>query len=151
MRRLPFCDIFDAVTSFFTSFGYFHRPEEDAAVLLSVARSLRRGGGFFLDYLNPSEVMRNLLPRTEREANGLRITEERWIDNTRQRVNKRTQVLSGTALVAEFAESVRLYTAQELDAMLHAAGLRVEGCFGGYDGRAYTETSERTIFLARKA
>ena len=53
--RIPFGqDAFDYVFNFFTSFGYFEKPDEHLAVVRNMATSLRQGGRLVLDYLNVS-------------------------------------------------------------------------------------------------
>jgi hypothetical protein len=49
-----------------------------------------------------------------------------------------------------FRESVRAYTAEELTAMLHGAGLTVEAAWGDFEGAPAGSGSPRLIVLARK-
>jgi len=150
MRTLPFREYFDAVANFFTSFGYFLDPEEDGAVARDIARVLKRGGRFFLDYLNPPYVASALLARSEREEAGYRIIEDRWIDARQRRVNKRTTVWQDGKVVAKTGESVRLYSKDELAALLGGAGLEIEAIFGDYAGTPLDDTQPRMIVAGHK-
>lgn len=150
MRHLPFEAAFDAVVNFFTSFGYFEEDDENARVPRQMALALRPGGRFFMDYLNPVHVRANLLPESRREAGGLTVLEERWIDSARSRVNKRTRVLEDGGLRAETFESVRLYSLDEMMSVLVEAGLRVERTFGDYDASPHDASSPRMMFVGSR-
>ena len=56
MLSLPFEREFDAVYSFFTSFGYFG-DDENEQVLAGIARALKPGGRFLLDILEGSPLV----------------------------------------------------------------------------------------------
>jgi len=152
MRRLPFrAGAFDLVASFFTSFGYFETEAEDARALAAVAGVLRPGGRYFLDYLNPVRVRAALVPRTERTAGALRVREERSIDEARRRVEKRVTVETAEGETRRYVESVRLYEAPELTAVLARAGLRVMARWGDFDGREPGPDAPRDLLLAERA
>ena len=150
MRALPFGCCFDAVTNFFTSFGYFARDTENAAVLGEVARVLRPGGRFFMDYLNPAQVRAGLVPESRREYGGLDIRERRWIDEAGQRVNKRIEVFEAGACVLDTTESVRLYALEELEDFFADAGLAIARVYGDYDGAPHGGGKPRTIIIGMR-
>jgi len=67
MRELPFADeSFDLVVNLFTSFGYFEDDREHARVLARVRDAMKQDGTFVIDFLNASQVRRNLVPYDER-------------------------------------------------------------------------------------
>jgi SAM-dependent methyltransferase len=148
MRAIPFVDTFDVVVNFFTSFGYFFSPEENAAVVTGIARALKPGGRFFLDYINKNWAEQTLEPESERRQGPYRIHERRWIDD--ERVNKVTQVYEGDALVQELSESVRLYSLGELLTLLGEGGLRVEAVYGDHTGVPMDAFKPRMIAVGRK-
>lgn len=150
MRALPFSSAFDCVTSFFTSFGYFAREEENHRVLSEVFRSLRPCGRFLLDYLNPTQVRETLVPKSERKHGAFRIMERRWIDEKEQRINKRADLWQEDVHVACVTESVALYDASILQAMLEETGFAVEAVYGDYAPVPLTAHSPRMIFVATK-
>ena len=136
MRRLPFGGAaFDAVVSFFTSFGYFPTQAEDELVLAQIARVLRPGGRFFFDFLEAAYVAASLVPRTERVAGGsARVVETRRIEGGR--VKKQVEITEADwKEPLAYEESVRLYERRELESMLWAAHLLPLCWFGAYDGR----------------
>ena len=150
MRAIPFVSTFDAVANFFTSFGYFQRDEENMAVAQGIARALKPGGRFFMDYLNPDYVRANLVPESSREAQDLVITERRWIDEETQRVNKLTEVHRDATLINKSSESVRLYPEATLQALLTEGGLRIEATYGDYDGNAVQTNRPRQIIVGTR-
>lgn len=145
MRALPFFEAFDVVFSFFTSFGYFMDDAENYLSVLNMAQALKPGGRFFLDYLNPNAVAQQLQAATTRESQGCVIHEQRWIDADARRVNKRVTVTRDNQRLGVTMESVRLYTHDEMAAMLTRAGLRVTHTYGDYDGAAYASDSPRML------
>jgi len=144
VRRVPFRDrAFDAVLNMFTSFGYFS-DEENEAMMGTIARILRPKGRFFIDYLNPYRIVETLVPVTERETNGLKIREERFIDEGTKRVKKTIRLTDSTS-TRTFYESVRLYTELELRDMIARAGMSVDGIAGSMNLSPYDESAERMI------
>lgn len=150
MRHIPFDSCFDAVTNFFTSFGYFETEAENQKVLAGVARSLASEGRFFIDYMNAEHVRNTLVPSSSRMAEGYLVEERRWIDEVACRVKKDTVVSLHGQHVNTFHESVRLYAPTEISEMLEAQGLRVEHLFGDYDGAPLSPTLPRLIAVGTK-
>ena len=52
----------DLTVNLFTSFGYFERDAEHAAALEEMTSTVRPGGWFVIDFLNPAAVRRRLVP-----------------------------------------------------------------------------------------
>ncbi len=150
MRSIPFGTVFNAVVSFFTSFGYFPTREENLGVVREVARVLKPQGRFFIDYLNAACVERTLVPESAREYNEYTIRERRWIDTERRRVNKITAVQRGGQRLGEWGESVQLYTEAEFRGLIGDAGLRVDRVFGDYDGGPLGADRPRMIVVGHK-
>lgn len=149
MRDLPFAeDGFGAVTSFFTSFGYFDTVEEDRRVAGEMARVLRSGGAFLLDYLNAPFVRESLVPSDERVVQGRAVRQTRWIENAT--VVKKIEVLAeGEGEPEVHHERVRLYEPAELDRLLGSVGLISTARFGDYEGAPHTRASPRLILVGR--
>jgi len=152
MREIPFTGSFDVLVNFFTSFGYFSDESENRTALAEAAQALRPGGRFLIDYLNATYVRKTLMPQTVRHEGNLTITETRWIDEVRHRVNKKTVVTGdGGDEVARTGESVRLYTLPEFEAMLDEVGLVLEHTFGNYDRAPLDDTQPRLILAGHRA
>lgn len=150
MRSLPFENAFDALTNFFTSFGYFQAEAENAQVPVQMAQALRPGGRFFMDYVNPDHLKRTLVPHSERTAEGFHVTEDRWIDLDTRRVNKRTRIRRGQEPERVFGESVRLYSQNEITVLLENAGLEIDAMFGDHEGRPVAPEYARMIVVGHR-
>lgn len=150
MRRLPFPDAgFDLVASFFTSFGYFDTPEEDAAALSGFRRVLRPDGLLFLDLPNRAHVVDGLVPEESFERDGRRVHVTRTLEG--DCVVKRIE-LHDAAGSGKYFERVRLYTFEALAPVLARLGLVVETVFGDERGGAHDPaTSPRMSLLLRHA
>lgn len=150
MRVLPFAsDRFSAVTSFFTSFGYFASDDDDRQVLSEIRRVLRRGGCLLLDFLNADRVRETLTARDEREVDGRRVVQERRLVDGGRAVEKTIRIERGGGREPElFQERVRLYPPGELSALLIGSGLTPDRWFGDYQGRALSDSAPRVIALA---
>lgn len=152
VRALPFgARTFRAATSFFTSFGYFDREEEDRRVLAELRRVLRPGGQFLVGFLNAEKVRSRLSPRDEREVEGRTVLQERRLLGGGRIVEKRIRLGPGPEgePAREFLERVRLYHPKELEAMMAAEGLRPEARMGSYGGDPFRSSSPRLIIVAR--
>jgi len=151
MRSLPFAGgAFDAVTSFFTSFGYFHDDRDDRRVLEEIRRVLRPGGHILLDFLHADRVRESLSFRDEEQVGGRWVIQERRLLQGGQIVEKTIRIEDETPAQPQvYTERVRLYSPEELEALLIEHGLEPEDRFGDYGGSPFDAASERVILLAR--
>lgn len=150
MRYLPFREAFDAVTNFFTSFGYFDVDSENVRAACSIANALKPGGSFLIDHANRRHVESTLVPHSLRHSGAYDIAEERWMDGARNRVNKVTTILLDGEVIARTEESVRLYNLEELTSLLREGGLRVRRAYGDFSGSHYDESQPRLIVTGYK-
>ncbi|CAJ1003164.1 MULTISPECIES: bifunctional 2-polyprenyl-6-hydroxyphenol methylase/3-demethylubiquinol 3-O-methyltransferase UbiG [Bacillales] len=150
MRHIPFREEFDIVVNLFTSFGYFTSDAENEQVVHNMAAALKPGGEVVIDYLNPAYVKAHLVPRSTKEVTGLFIEEERWIEDGF--VKKRIVVNDAEQSEPRiYLEQVRLFSVEEMTAMLRRAGFERIEIYGDYEFRPYAaETSPRMIFYAHK-
>ncbi len=152
MRRLPFGDrSFDSTLSMFTSFGYFDRDEEHAALAREMARVT--AAVIVVDVPDPVSLQRSLVPRSQRRLEDMRVIEERWIQPEPLRVCKRLRLVdpeTGTE-TESYEERVRLYRLEELQAFFSAAGFGLEDVLGDYEGAQYEPgRTERMILRLRR-
>ena len=148
MRELPFADgSFALVVNLFTSFGYFRDDAQHLRVLADVARVVRPGGCFVLDYLHAEHVRRTLVPRDERAVGTVTVEQEREISADGRFVRKTITIGD---LGRTFVERVRLFEPDELVALCTRAGFSVDAVCGDYDGLPLRPESPRTILFARR-
>lgn len=151
MRALPFEAEFDAVYSYFTSFGYF-TDAENARVIAGVARALRPGGRLLLDMMNRDWLLTHPQQRVwNQRADGSLLMEELELDLRTSRVTSRQIHIGGDGgprLTKEY--NLRAYTCAELTALFAAHGLQVREVWGGADRSPYSIESRRLILLAER-
>jgi len=147
MRRLPVRPgSMDLAVNLFTSFGYFERDDEHAAVLGGIAATLRPGGWFVMDFLNADTVRATLVPEETQVLGGAPARVTRELIGGDRFVRKTIQTADGR----RFAERVRLFTPADLGAMMGAAGLDVQATFGDYDGGPLRPGAPRALLTAKR-
>src|SRR5207237_4032523 len=115
MRELPFADeSFDLVVNLFTSFGYFEDDSEHVRVLACVGAAMKRGGTLVIDFLNASQVRRDLVPYDERVENGITIEQRRAISPDGRFVERTVRLRESGK---EYIERVRLLSPRDLQRM----------------------------------
>lgn len=148
MRNIAFENDFDLIVQLFTSFGYFENGDEDKIVLTNVARALKPGGWYVLDFLNERRLRKTLQQESRRTLGELNVHEQRMIFG--ERVVK-SITLAENNQTHRFMECVRLYSKEDLTAMLNTVGLRVQHCLGDYHGAVFMpDISPRLILIAQK-
>jgi SAM-dependent methyltransferase len=150
MRAFVRCDAFDLALSLFTSFGYFEDARDDLRVLRNVRRSLRPGGVLVMDVVSKERLARVLHPTvSQRTAGGALLVRRHRVVEDRSRVhNEWTVVGGGRARTFEFL--LRIYSGQELTAVLGAAGFTAVRLYGALDGRPYDLEAERLVAVAQR-
>lgn len=152
MRDPPGVSAFDLVVNFFTSFGYFQEDGENARVLDAIARSLRPGGRFLMDYLNREYVISTIVPADSRTVEGMEVEQRRWISGdtsetgSHVRINKQVRIREDGA-ERSYDESVRMYTLDELGEMMARAGLEIVQAYGDFDGSPVSADLPRNILV----
>jgi SAM-dependent methyltransferase len=146
MRQLPIRPgSMDLTVNLFTSFGYFERDAEHTAALREMISTVRPGGWFVIDFLNPAAVRRSLVPKETLELAGSTIEVSRSVSPDGRYVCKSIRSPEGR----HYTERVRLFEPAEISAMLEAAGVTVRFHFGDYDAAPLAPESSRTILLGQ--
>jgi SAM-dependent methyltransferase len=147
MRRLPIRPAsMDLTVNLFTSFGYFDREAEHAAALHEMVDTVRPGGWFVIDFLNPSAVRRNLVSSELVTVNGKPVQVRRELSGDGHHVTKTIETGDGR----RFCERVRLFDPEEIARMLADAGVGVRRGFGDYDGAPLGAEAPRTILAGQR-
>ncbi|WP_332690453.1 class I SAM-dependent methyltransferase [Halalkalibacter lacteus] len=147
MRDVTFKNEFDIVANLFTSFGYFDKDKDNERVFTRVHSSLKEGGYFLFDYLNPAFLRKNLVPFSQQTFDQTSIYQYRKIDN--DTVIKRI-VVKDNYSNRNYEERVKLYSEDKIREMLENNNLKVMHLFGNYDARKYDHSSPRLIYICRK-
>jgi len=150
--RVPFGrHAFDAVFSFFTSFGYFEDPADHLAVVRNIANALRPGGHLVLDYLNDGYVSAHMTPEETSTIDGAVYRITRWSDG--RRFFKRITIEDGSAGVPlDYREQVARFTVEDFQRMFGRYGVDIVEQYGDYRLNPYDAlTSPRLVLIARKA
>jgi SAM-dependent methyltransferase len=146
MRHLPIRPAsMDLTVNLFTSFGYFERDAEHAAALAEMIGTVKPGGWFVIDFLNPEAVRERLVPRQTMEVAGEQIEVTRSVSPDGRYVCKSIQVPKGK----RYFERVRLFTAGQISEMVEDTGLSIRHAFGDYDASPLTSASARTIVMGQ--
>jgi len=149
MRHIPFTGFFDAVFSFFTSFGYFDLDEENGKVIRAVSKALKINGQFFLDYLNVHYALDNMVSQDTKAMQDYSVVQKRSFDKHNFRIKKKI-LLNTTGTSREYTESVRAYGMAEIGSFFADAGLICTAVYGDYDGSTYSQQSKRLIMVGKK-
>jgi SAM-dependent methyltransferase len=131
MRALPVRPgSMDLAVNLFTSFGYFDSEAEHESALSEMVTTVRPGGWFVLDFLNSALVRRSLVAHESLSLHGTPIDVSRRLTDGGRFVCKSLRSGDGRS----WFERVRLFDADELEAMLAGAGVTVRLRMGDYDG-----------------
>ena len=147
MRALPIrSGSMDLTVNLFTSFGYFGREADHATALQEMVATVRPGGWFAIDFLNPATVRDRLVPCERVAAGGREVEVTRALSPDGHHVSKtiRTEGRS-------FVERVRLFEPEEIEGMLRRTGVTVRRRFGDYDASPMLPGSPRTILVGQTA
>lgn len=146
MRQLPIRpNSMDLTVNLFTSFGYFDRDIEHTAALVEMIATVRPGGWFVIDFLNPAAVRRQLVPEETLEVAGSTVRVSRSVSPDGRYVCKSIHAAEGR----HYRERVRLFEPQQMSDMLEAAGVAVRFRFGDYDASPLAADSPRTILVGQ--
>lgn len=151
MRQLGDVRAYDAVYSYFTSFGYFS-DDENEQVLAEVARAIRPGGRFLLEMANRDHLLTHPEQRTwKQREDGALLMEETTVELEGSRIVARQLLIDpqgGTQVTKDY--SLRTYTCAELSALLRRHGFDVCAVSGGADGEPYSLDSRRLAIVAER-
>lgn len=142
MRALPVRPgSMDLTVNLFTSFGYFDSEDEHQGALSEMVATVRAGGWFVLDFLNSDLVRRSLVAHESLSLHGTPIEVSRRLTDGGRFVCKSLRSSDGRS----WFERVRLFDAEELEALLEGAGVRVRFRMGDYNGAPPGPTQPRLV------
>ncbi|MDP7179744.1 MAG: methyltransferase domain-containing protein [Candidatus Woesearchaeota archaeon] len=152
MRNLPLReDSFDAVYSYASSFGY-STFLDDLKITYDIARVLKPGGLFLIDYVNSGMVRKNFLEQVWDEGQTRYILKDRTLDEEAKRINVEwIFIYKGPQAESRHQITLEAYTPENLKAAIGSAGLEPRAVYGDIHQESYHDTfSERIIVVAQK-
>lgn len=150
MRAIPLPDgTVDAVTSMFSSVGYFDDEYDNYRVFAEAARVLRPGGRLVIETVNVAFLIRHAPPQTWFTTDGLAVLEEREYDPVTCRSEVGVTVVEGDAQ-RSYHHSIRLYGAAELAMLLASLGVETLDVFGDFDMSELTVDTPRMILVGER-
>jgi SAM-dependent methyltransferase len=141
---------FDAALNLFTSFGYFEDPGEDEVVARNLLTSLEPGGRAVLDMYGKELLARDFRPRDWSRHGDVILVEERTVRPGWDWISSEWTVLDGSSR-RSFRVEHRLYSGQELRALLLRAGFGSVDLYGSFEGAPYDHEATRLVAVATAA
>ena len=148
MRRLFRVNYYDYAVNLFTSFGYFENERDNQSTIDAIAKGLKPGGIFVLDFFNAVKTLANLKPHYEMNVEGIRFDIHKKLE---QNVIVKQICFTDKGKKYQFEERVKALTLADFEQYFAAAGLRIIQLWGDYSLGAFNaETSDRLIIAAQK-
>ena len=149
--RLPFWgNYFVFAFNFFTSFGYFKTRREHDDAMRTIARSLKAGGKFVVDYLNVHYAEEHLRHNETKQIGQTRYDIHRW-DDANHFYKKIAVTDSSLSTALEYTEKVAKFSLGDFTDMLSFQGLQVQEVFGDYKFGSYDiNKTPRLVIIAGK-
>ena len=139
---------YDVVFNFFTSFGYFDEPADNARAFQTFAGGLKPEGILVMDFLNPTYILANLVPEEVVKRGAIKFHIKRWEENgyLYKSISFEDQGKSYA-----FQEKVELISKDDFLAYAEQAGLTFINLAGDYSLAKFDEQkSPRMIFFWAK-
>lgn len=149
--RNPLSQTFDAIVNLFTTFGYFEQDDENALVLDSVVKMLKKEGVFVLDYLNAEKVKRSYEPEEEGEFHDIHYQIKRYVQDG---AIHKDIIFTGNGLndSRTYSERVKLYGLKWFKSEMSKRNLEILDVAGDYQGGDFDrESSPRLLIISKLA
>jgi SAM-dependent methyltransferase len=122
MRAFARPGAFDLAISLFTSLGYFEDDRDDQRVLQNLHASLKPGAPLVMDLVSKERIAKDLSPTvSQRAPDGTLRVQRHQITDDWTRVKNESLFIKDDR-VRTFTFSLRIYSGQELKALLATAG-----------------------------
>jgi len=148
IRNLFRTNYYDLALSIFTSFGYFELDNDNIKVLLNAKKSLKPGGIFVIDFINPVYTSQNLVRSEQKEIDGIKFKIERSLE--KDVISKYIEITDQVKSF-NFTEKIHAYTIDSFKAMIKGVQLELLDVFGNYLLEKYDpNSSPRMILICQK-
>jgi SAM-dependent methyltransferase len=144
-ESLPKQGQYDVVFNFFTSFGYFDNPQDNARAFQTFAGGLKDQGVLVMDFLNPIYILANLVHEEMIQRGGIDFHIKRWED---QGFLYKSIDFEDQGESFSFQEKVELISREDFLQYAEQAGLTFLNLAGDYSlAKFEAQTSPRMIFF----
>jgi len=144
----------DAAFNWYSSFGYSPDDYVNRTMLERAATTLRAGGTFALDIPHGAGVIRHFEPvivkRRHSTDGEIVLRRDCQLDRDAGLLNQEWTYTFPDGSQSVRPSSLRLYSAEQIVAMLADCGFDDVEFFGGSDARSLTDDERRMIVVARK-
>jgi len=142
---LPKQEQYDVVFNFFTSFGYFDDPIDNARSFQTFAGGLKSAGTLVVDFFNPTYVLANLVAEEIIQHGGIYFHINRWEENG---FLYKSISFEDQGRTYDFQEKVELISKDDFLRYAEQAGLQFLNLAGDYSLAKFdAQTSPRMIFF----
>lgn len=149
MYNLKADDTFDLIVCLYHSFGYGCNREADQEALSAMQARTKSGGAVVVDVLSYRQVQNDGIG--SRMVSGeTMLYRDRRLDERLRQVEDTWRIVSGHEELRHVTRA-QLYSTDELDEMLHAAGFRYVAIYGNLAGGEHFADRGRSVFVARTA
>lgn len=138
------------VLSLFTSQGYQACDDANEKVWKGMLDRVIPGGFLVLDYLNPSQLLRHLLPRSERQVGELQVVEERHVEVGLRQVVKGLRITRPDGSSRCIREAVKLYEPDWFLLPARSRGFQAVYHWGNVQGAPFGVDSPRSILVLER-
>ena len=139
-----------AAINWWTSFGYLPDDHANARMLRRAYEALVPGGRFALDMPNVPGLYAAFRPHEITRRGEILMLRESRLDLARGLLHKRWTFVTADGRRVERPSTIKLYTPDQLVALLEGTGFIGARVFGGVDGRPIALDSPRCIVIARR-
>lgn len=146
-RIFRFKERFELIINMFTAFGYGSRGD-DRRIIRSAAFHLKKGGLFFIDYINFFWLLRNYKSRGTDKIGRKKVSIERKYDFLND-VNIETRTFAEGRRKKVYKLKLRFYTLAQMIDLFESEGLKILKYWGKL-GEPYSMDSKRMLILAKK-
>lgn len=148
MRNLFQINYFDYAFNLFTSFGYFNKENDNNKAIRAIAKSLKPGGLFILDYFNTTKIMHNLIHEEEKKIEHITFFIKRKIEG---RFIKKNISFTDNQKEYAFEEKVNLLYLEDFKKYFSENQLIIKDLLGSYQLEPFDPiNSDRLIIIAQK-
>lgn len=148
MRRFVRPHSFELAICMYTSFGYSSEPADDVTMLQNLCQCLRPAGRLVLELITKETAVATG-PLAYDVGHGRRIVEHAQLIEDGAIIQRRWQ-LQGEGIEHEWLAWHRLYSVDELCALLRVCGFERASAYGALDGRAFSASAEGAVIVAER-